>query len=105
VLSLSSLAAAAAAAVLLQLIEAQLDEWMDAFHTMLTFTHQGLAAADAAGVQAACRPTVKSADESCTLLCAVTGYLLVLPCTKVCLLWAYARQCWVAGAVLLAMVA
>lgn len=33
----------------LQLMEGQLDEWMDAFHTMLAFSHPGLAAADAAG--------------------------------------------------------
>ncbi|WIA07912.1 hypothetical protein OEZ85_007391 [Tetradesmus obliquus] len=31
------------------LMEGQLDEWMDAFHTMLAFSHPGLAAADAAG--------------------------------------------------------
>jgi hypothetical protein len=35
----------------LQLMEGQLDEWMDAFHTLLTFSHPGLAAADAAGAQ------------------------------------------------------
>jgi hypothetical protein len=35
----------------LQLMEGQLDEWMDAFHTMLSFSHSGLAAADAAGAQ------------------------------------------------------
>jgi hypothetical protein len=39
----------------LQLMEGQLDEWMDAFHTMLSFSHPGLAAADAAGAQCAVR--------------------------------------------------
>jgi hypothetical protein len=33
-----------------QLMEAQLDEWMDCFHTFLTFTHAGLSAADASGM-------------------------------------------------------
>lgn len=32
-----------------QLLESQLDEWMDVFHTLATFKHEQLAAADAAG--------------------------------------------------------
>lgn len=33
----------------MQLLESQLDEWMDVFHTLATFQNEQLAAADAAG--------------------------------------------------------
>lgn len=33
----------------LQLLDSQLDEWMDAFHTLATFNNEQLSALDAAG--------------------------------------------------------